>query len=151
MMKTILTTLCLLIASMTASNANDIAPQFTPKNIMNVAVVLTDNATDGCWTNLGETKRYAEDKLELSGFTVKKIGDEDIHYLMNITVNSKRQVFPCFGFVNIEIFRPHLIDGVSGIFVVGEGGLTFNTGGSGDNANLLVLKRLHQFFDELPK
>jgi hypothetical protein len=150
-MKTMLTSVCLLIASMTASYANKIAPQFTPNNIMSVAVVINDNAIDGCWTNLGEVKRYAEDKLELSGFTVKKIGDEDIHYLMTITVNSMRQVFPCYGSVGIEIFRPYLIDGVSGIFVVAEGGATFNTGGSAGNSNLLVLKYLRQFFEAFPK
>ena len=28
-----------------------------------VSVVITDNMDDGCWTNIGEVQRYAEDSL----------------------------------------------------------------------------------------
>ena len=35
-----------------------------------VAVLISDSATGGCWTNLIESKKYAEDKLTLSGVNV---------------------------------------------------------------------------------
>lgn len=75
MIKTILTAVCLLFASMTASYSFDMSEQVTPSKIDSIAVYINDGAKDGCWTNLGEAKRYAEDKLELAGFTVRSSND----------------------------------------------------------------------------
>jgi len=59
---------------MTASYAFQVVKQFTPSNVDSVAVSINDGADDGCWTNLVEAKRYAEDKLELAGFKVRSKG-----------------------------------------------------------------------------
>ena len=32
-----------------------------------IKVLIVDEATDGCWTNLLESKKYVEDKLQLLG------------------------------------------------------------------------------------
>ena len=34
--------------------------------------MINDSARDGCWTNIGEVKLYAEDKLLLSGAKIVK-------------------------------------------------------------------------------
>ena len=69
-MKTILTAVCLLLTSMTASYSFGIVKQFTPNNVKSIRVNINDGASDGCWTNLMEVKRYAEDKLELVGYRI---------------------------------------------------------------------------------
>ena len=37
-----------------------------------VVVAIYDEARGGCWTNIGESKRYAEDKLMLKGAKIVK-------------------------------------------------------------------------------
>ena len=37
-----------------------------------VVVAIFDEARGGCWTNIGEAKRYAEDKLMLKGAKIVK-------------------------------------------------------------------------------
>ena len=49
--------------------------EFTPANVSSISVTIDDKATDACWTNISEVKRYAEDKLELSGFNVVRGSD----------------------------------------------------------------------------
>ncbi|WP_170482589.1 hypothetical protein [Ruegeria arenilitoris] len=39
----------------------------SPKNLETVSVVIEDEAKDGCWTNIGEARTYAEDKLSELG------------------------------------------------------------------------------------
>jgi len=149
MMKQFLIAVCLLFASMTASNAFFIVEQFTPEKVDSVSVVISDGAVDGCWTNLGEAKRYAEDKLELAGFTVRSTKDDwtPKGYQMAISVTSSRSN-GCFGSVSFQIYQPNWIDGVFGHFEVGNGGSVFT---GAENANQTVLKYLRRFFDALPK
>lgn len=45
---------------------------FTPKLIGTVQVHLSDRAVNGCWTNLKETREYAEEQLQMYGYTVAK-------------------------------------------------------------------------------
>ena len=149
MMRTILTTLCLLFASMTASYAFQVVKQFTPSNVDSVAVSINDGADDGCWTNLVEAKRYAEDKLELTGFKVRsKVDSWTLKaYLMSISVNSTRGINGCFGSVSFQIYQPIYSKGMYGHLEVGKGGSVF-TGQK--NANQLVLNYTRMFFDAFP-
>lgn len=149
MMRTILTTLCLLFASMTASYAFQVVKQFTPSNVDSVAVSIADGADNGCWTNLGEVKRYAEDKLELAGFTLRSTKDSwtPKGYLMTITVTSSRGYSGCFGSVAFQIYQPNWVEGMYGHLEVGKGGSVFT---GQENANQLVLNYTRMFFDELP-
>lgn len=71
------TTLAALLLSTIASAAwpeeriyVDPRATISPASFTNVSVRLADDARNGCWTNLGEVKTYAEDKLTLKGFTV---------------------------------------------------------------------------------
>ena len=52
-----------------------------------VVVVIYDEARGGCWTNIGEAKRYAEDKLMLKGAKVVKYMD-DAQLVLNILVKT---------------------------------------------------------------
>ncbi len=43
---------------------------YSPEDYAKAYVEIVDNADNGCWTNIGEVKTYAEDQMELMGFTV---------------------------------------------------------------------------------
>ena len=151
MIKTILTAVCLLFASMTASYSFDMSEQVTPSKIHSIAVYINDGAKDGCWTNLGEAKRYAEDKLELAGYRIWKKSDIDAsdqdRYYLSINVNSGRGN-GCYGAVDFKIYRIHWIDEIYGHFTVGDGITVFS---GQKNANQLVLESLRSFLKKLPK
>lgn len=46
---------------------------FGPDAIRIVEVFVTDQATGGCWTNISEVQKYAEDQLRLNGYTITGI------------------------------------------------------------------------------
>ena len=69
MKKFILTVLLILIGTHAFSQSEYLDPSFSIKN-KSIIVLPHDEAKDGCWTNIGEVKRYIEDKLELSGAIV---------------------------------------------------------------------------------
>ncbi|MDB4071339.1 hypothetical protein N9512_02630 [Amylibacter sp.] len=151
MMKTILTAVCLLIASMTASYSFEVSKQVTPSKIDSIAVFINDGAKQGCWTNLGEAKRYAEDKLELAGFTVRSSNDKwtPKGYALEISVASNRvSSADCYGNISITLYQPNWIDGVYGHFEVGEGGGVYM---GYKNANQNVLDYIQRFIDAFPK
>ena len=37
-----------------------VSKQFVPSNVSKITVKISDQANDGCWTNICEVKRYAE-------------------------------------------------------------------------------------------
>ena len=69
-MKKLLLTASLLMLATQASAW--VSKGFIPANVSLVSVDIKDQASNGCWTNIGEVKRYAEDKLELAGFKVSR-------------------------------------------------------------------------------
>ena len=82
-----------------------------------IKVVLDDNASSACWTNLRETREYAEEKVRMLG---GKIGDFDLafaserQYELNIHVHLQR-VFvddtgPCYGNVRIVLQTYAIVD-----------------------------------------
>ena len=150
-MKTILTAVCLLIASMTASYSMEVSKKVTPSKIDSIAVYINDGAKQGCWTNLGEAKRYAEDKLELAGFTVRSSNDKwtPKGYALEIIINSRRTNYSeCYGYISLSLYQPNWIDGVYGGFEVGSGGGIFL---GYENANQNVLDFIQKFIDAFPK
>ena len=52
----------------TATSANE--KFFTPNLVGDVNLSLSDRAVNGCWTNLKETREYAEEQLKMRGYTV---------------------------------------------------------------------------------
>lgn len=45
-------------------------PLWKPSDFDGVYVAILDDATGGCWTNIRETRKYAQDQLDLVGFDV---------------------------------------------------------------------------------
>lgn len=50
---------------------------YTPDEIAIVEVRLNDDATGGCWTNLKESREYAEEQLRLNGYKFLGIQNGD--------------------------------------------------------------------------
>ena len=74
---------------------------FKPNKVSQIAIVVKDDATNGCWTNIGEVKRYAEDKLELAGFevfrgAVKGFLTDSNRFILRIDVNAARRGGLCY-------------------------------------------------------
>ena len=151
MMKQFLTAVCLLFASMSASYSMEVSEKVTPSKIDSIAVYINDGAKQGCWTNLVESKRYAEDKLELAGFTVRSLKDKwtPKGYALEISVSSRRTPSAdCYGSIGLKLYQPNYIDGVFGHFEVGVGGGVFL---GYKNANQNVLDYIQKFIDAFPK
>ena len=151
MIRTTFTAICLLIASMTASYSFEVSEQVTPSKIDSIAVYINDGASDGCWTNLGEAKRYAEDKLELAGFTVRSSNDKwtPKGYALEISITSSRMTYSdCYGYISLSLYQPSWVDGVYGHFVVGSEGGAFN---GYENANQIILDNIQEFIKAFPK
>ena len=75
-------------------------------------VNLIDDAKDGCWTNIGEVRRYTEDKLAENGALIRK-NPENAAMVLNFRVLARRwQVAGwCYGSMtlslNVEAFVPN--------------------------------------------
>jgi hypothetical protein len=123
---------------------------FIPANVSQIHVIINDYASDGCWTNIGEVKRYAEDKLELVGFKILRDKYEgsvdDRHYVFNIVVNSKRGAITCFGDIQFSIVKYIQNNNMGGMFLVGQYGNNFT---GAENANQFSLKTLGNFMKEV--
>ena len=44
----------------------------TPENVGDVNVFIIDDAVNGCWTNLRESREYAEEQLKIRGYTINE-------------------------------------------------------------------------------
>ena len=78
-------------------------------------VYLQDNATGGCWTNLKETREYAEEKLRMKNI---QQGDFDVPEFVNnefwlwIEVREARTVAGnCSGLMNVRLISFITING----------------------------------------
>jgi hypothetical protein len=92
-----------------------------------VVVGIYDEAKDGCWTNLGEVKRYAEDKLMLKGANVVYDMD-DANLVLNILVKTiSIQEFPnnCIGQVEINLQKGVRNKGFKWLATMAESGVLF--------------------------
>ena len=117
-----------------------------------VAVVLLDDAEDGCWTNLRETREYAEEKLSSKG--AKIIPKED--YLTNsyafiIHVVGYRNTIGCAARIGVRLETVTFIKNSNGDAIV-HPAIASRTGRLitvYDKANNEVLNVVKAFIDEL--
>jgi len=114
-------------------------------------VRIIDDAKDGCWTNIGEVKRYAEDKLELAGHNVyRKRKDGWVgyrHYKLAIQIISNRAPFDlCFGAIRLVLYKQTKTEDVDGLFTAGERLLTFV---GKQNINQHVLEKVGDFMEQV--
>lgn len=127
-----------------------VSKQFIPESVSLITVTVDDQAKDGCWTNIGEVKRYAEDKLELAGFVISRKKFEGYqdrkHYLLGVSIMSRRNGGKCYGLIRLSIFKNSWDNNVGGLLHVGELGGIFS---GHDNANQLALRYVNNFIQEV--
>ncbi len=118
-----------------------------PSNLETVTVKVFDDAEGGCWTNIGETRTYAEDKLSELGYTVVK-DPKEADFRMNLSVLSNRSASGCWGYVDIQLkTRASLLNGFGlADALVGEVGRILV---DHDNANILMLDVIKELTDEM--
>ena len=147
-MKKLLLTASLLMLATQASAW--VSKGFIPANVSLVSVDIKDQASNGCWTNIGEVKRYAEDKLELAGFKVSREKfqwyENDRHYILSIMVNSSRNVSTCFGNIEFGLAKFIKSNNMEGMYLVGQYGSNFT---GTENANQYTLKLMGGFMEEV--
>jgi hypothetical protein len=147
-MKKLLLTASLLMLTTQASAW--VSKGFVPANVYKVNVLIADSASDGCWTNIGEVKRYAEDKLELAGFNVSREKfqwyENDRHYTLSVMVSSSRNVSTCFGDIGFGIAKFIKDNNIEGMNLIGDYGSNFT---GAENANQYTLKLIGEFMKQV--
>ncbi len=139
--------ICAISISLLASKANAyVADNVNPSSLGNTEVEIVDDASDGCWTNLGEAKTYVADKLGNLGYTVVSEwtpGDASF----SVQVNSERDSDNrCYGNIDIMIYIARTTDGIFGYHRVGNSGTIFK---GYNNANSLVLEQIKKMIDQM--
>lgn len=115
-----------------------------PDTIPSVRVYLQDDATGGCWTNLGEVETYTTDLLERRGYPVSG----DASWVILISVSSERAPLGnCYGSVEFTLETFASADGVSGTLVAGGSSWIFT---GHPNANVIVLDKVKELVSALP-
>ena len=85
------------------------------KNLKYIEVLIGDKAKGGCWTNLRESREYAEEKLRSVGATLYN-GQEKIfgeYYILSLQVRSQRNKnLPiCYGSIEVQLMTGSSING----------------------------------------
>ena len=77
-----------------------------------VSVFIADDAKDACWTNLTESREYAEEKLRSAGATVV-LPPSVPDYFLRLNVMSRRnKALPlCYGSIRVELLTPTMVNG----------------------------------------
>jgi hypothetical protein len=123
-----------------------------PENMRGVEVVVQDEAVGGCWTNIGEAKTYAQDKLRELGYSIYVEDDRsEVGKQMDfdILVHSGRgSDGTCYGGIWIRLLAPAELTYSEGsaFAILGEVGYTFV---KRENANVLVLELIKVMIDEM--
>lgn len=120
-----------------------VAENVTPENFGPIEVLIFDLASDGCWTNLGEVRTYAEDKLTEIGFEVV----ESSAGKFIVRVHSERAGTDlCYGSINtsIGLAIPH--NRMYGGLQVGEDGMIF---ANYRNANTITLNWVKKHIEQM--
>ena len=112
MMRTLLMLLFTVFATQASANLMTIDDL---KNLKYIEVLIDDKAKDGCWTNLRESREYAEEKLRSVGATLYN-GQEKIfgeYYILSLQVRSQRNKnLPiCYGSIEVQLMTGSSING----------------------------------------
>jgi len=135
-----------LLFSTSASFAQQSGLEYL-KGIKHIDVFLGDRATDACWTNLTESREYAEEKIRMAGGNLYEAGTPKAHgeyYSLNLVVISSRANNGlCFGYIEV-----HLTTGtrLNGKFHIAGVGNHQNIFANAPNANSLVIDVVQAFF-----
>ncbi|WP_170599229.1 hypothetical protein [Ruegeria arenilitoris] len=101
MFRSFLAALTSFAAVATSASADNHPFPFHIAGLSPVWVQVTDNAKDGCWTNIGEVKTYAVDQLSLLG--VETVDNAKANSVYRIIVNGSRRVDGCYGTITFQV------------------------------------------------
>lgn len=126
--------------------------EFRLSDTKSVSVTLADDASDGCWTNLRETREYAEEKLRAKGANIVPQPVAGLHnYELAVSVNAYRTKFGCVANVNLQIRAlirvPNLKGDQLGHFALVAGSNQLFSGY--DKMNNEVLNEVKEFISRL--
>ena len=153
MTKRLLAALATVTLTGTSAHAQDDAsPQFffnetSPEVVETVIVNLSDAATGGCWTNLGEAKTYAEDQLRLKGYEVTDEPEWGVWRFV-VEVFSERDSTGCTGMIEISLFAFATDHGTIGSLVIGRHRRAL---ARYQNVNVPVLDAIKEAIDQFPE
>jgi hypothetical protein len=115
-----------------------------PRTVGSISVVLEDEATGACWTNLRESRLYAEEKLEQRGYCVT---GETSKYDLYINVGGGRLPNDvCVYSIEVSVLRYTEVEGVWGVFQIGS---RKSFGTHSDNVNRNVIEAISDMTDEM--
>ena len=89
----------------------DPSPGFKLSSTTSVRVELLDDAKDGCWTNLRETREYAEEKLRSKGANIVPefiYGDHNYQFTVNVVAGRLKNNNKCIA--NIQLVLKTMVD-----------------------------------------
>ena len=135
--------LAILLTFSTQTSADEMT--YSDLKNLKVNVLLADSAKGACWTNLTESREYAEEKLRSAGATVV-LPPSVPDYVLRLNVMSRRnKAFKlCYGSIRVELLTPTMVNGrnhealaiYSYAIFMGQ-----------QNVNTDVIERIQSFFD----
>ena len=132
-----------LIAVSTQANTQDMT--YSDLRNFKVSVFIADDAKDACWTNLTESREYAEEKLRSAGATVV-LPPSVPDYFLRLNVMSRRnKALPlCYGSIRVELLTPTMVNGRNHEALAIYSYAIFM---GRQNVNTDVIERIQSFFD----
>jgi hypothetical protein len=121
--------IALLMTFATQAGAWIYDDNFALRNTMQMAVSIRDSARGGCWTNLRESREYAEEKLRISGAKVRDKTEFEPNallgsYYFEIYVHARRENKDgsggCQGTIIISIYGNALLNGQNHVAAIFE-------------------------------
>ena len=128
-----------------STQANTQEMTYSDLRNLKVNVLLQDNAKDACWTNLTESREYAEEKLRSAGATIV-LSPSVPNYLLRLKVMSRRNqaLKSCFGSIRVELLTPTMVNRRDHVAYAMEYDAIFM---GQQNVNTDVIERIQSFFD----
>ena len=109
----------------TTAFSNSKFDNWTYSDLPPIEVAVYDDATGGCWTNIGEVQRYAEDKLRMAGADVIENKGGGVSpavtlrnaALFHVHIKAQRnKVGFCWGMIKIDLIIGSTVNNINGIF-----------------------------------
>ena len=140
--------LAILVAFLMTVSTQASTQEMTYSDLKNlrINVLLADSAKDACWTNLTESREYAEEKLRLAGAIVP-LPLSVPNYFLRLKVMSKRNkaLSLCYGSIRVELLTPTMVNGRDHVASAMESDAIFM---GRQNVNTDVIERIQSFFDD---
>ncbi len=142
--------------AMTAVSTPSLAQekQLTPDVFKRAFVKIIDEASDGCWTNIKEAKRYAEDQFELAGFPVDRemneITDLNEAEIVIWLTGKRRDNGICFGSYSASVNTPLHFEEIDKYYIARVGAGASADYLNNENANTAVLNAIKEFAESWP-